>query len=434
MHTQPFPQKSGDFVAWGNLPGSSLSYELCQYLSKTQKFTLIITEDTSKAIMLEQALTFFQTSKNISHFPDWETLPYDMFSPHQDIISERIACLNQLLLGQTNLLIAPISTLMHVIADYDYIANASFQVKIGDKFDIEKTRQRLQQRGYYNVNQVAEHGEYAIRGSIMDIYPAGVELPFRIELFDDEVESIRTFDPDTQLSIDKITAINLLPAREFPLDDDAITHFREAWRNQFAGNPMHCPVYQQISDGFSAQGIEYYLPLFFDKATTLFDYLPKETEIIRIGQCKVSAEHFWDEVNERYQTGNIDRTRPLLPPEKLFINTQKLFERLNGFDENYFMYVEDSDLCYQAKKRGFKVLYSNKATVQHVGQGSSNRTFAIVNIYKGLLYYSRKNGGKVNYFIVKLMLMIKARLLVLVGRVRNNKYLVDTYTEAMKSL
>lgn len=336
MYNLPLPKKPGDLVTWGNLPGSSLSYELCKHLSKNQTFSLIITQDTHSAIQVEQSLKFFQKKHFakqpvVSHFPDWETLPYDMFSPHQDIISQRIECLNQLLLKQTDLLIVPISTLMHAIADYNYIANGSFLVKVGDKFDIEQTRTRLQQRGYYIVNQVAQHGEYAIRGSIMDVYPSGVAHPFRIELFDNEVESIRTFDPDTQLSIEKIQQISLLPAREFPLTEESISHFRDAWRNQFDGNPMHCPIYQQVSDGFSAQGIEYYLPFFFDNKTTLFDYLPPDTQVIRVGNCYQSATAFWAEVSERYQSSNIDRTRPLLPPEQLFVNPNQMFSQLNNY-------------------------------------------------------------------------------------------------------
>jgi len=333
MHNIPLPKKPGDNVKWGNLSGASLAYELVKYLKDNKNFSLIVTHDPQTATQIEQELKFFGCQKTISHFPDWETLPYDIFSPHQDIISQRIACLSQLLYQQTDLLIIPISTLMHFVTDLNYIAANSLNVKLGDKFNTDAVRRQLQQRGYYAVNQVVEHGEYAIRGAIMDIFPTASEVPFRIELFDDEIESIRTFDTDSQLSIDKVSEINLLPAREFPLDDKSIEIFRTAWRDTFAGNPMDCPIYQQISQGMATQGIEYYLPLFFEKFTTLFDFLPQTTEVIRIGDCYHAAGIFWDEVRERYQQSNIDRTRPLLAPEKLFLNQNHVFAQLNQFKQ-----------------------------------------------------------------------------------------------------
>lgn len=332
MQSLPSPKTSGDIVTWGHLPGGSLAYQLALTLQKASHFTLIVTPDTLTASQLSEIIAFFNQT-TIPEFPDWETLPYDVFSPHQDIIASRIKTLTNLLMGQINVLITPVTTLMQTIADLDYIANAAFQLKRGEVFNFEKMRTQLQQRGYYAVNQVMAHGEYAIRGAMMDIFPAGSDMPYRIELFDNEVESIRTFDPETQLTIEKINVVSLLPAREFPLDDESIKRFREAWRNAFSGNPMDCPIYESISEGIAPQGIEYYLPLFFDKKTTLFDYLPAQTQIIRVENCQENAEKFWQDVNARFQSRSGDRTRPLLPPNQLFLTPNEILEKLKFFPQ-----------------------------------------------------------------------------------------------------
>lgn len=331
MNKIPQPIAPGANVRWGNLPGASLAHCLAMHLQQQSGFHLLVTPDNLSAVQLTAALNFFYPKLNLAHFPDWETLPYDVFSPHQDIIADRILCLNQLLLGQVNALVVPISTLMQPVADLDYILANSFSIKKGDKFDIGQTRLRLQQQGYYLVNQVHEHGEYAVRGSIIDIFPTGLAQPLRIELFDDEVDSLRLFDPDTQLSQDKIEQLNLLPAREYPLDEKAISQFRDAWRSEFTGNPMDCPLYHNLSQGIALGGIEYYLPLFFDKVTHLLAYLPENTQVIRIEDCASSAEQFWHEITERYQLNNIDRTRPLLAPDKLFLPADKVLQALNRF-------------------------------------------------------------------------------------------------------
>jgi transcription-repair coupling factor (superfamily II helicase) len=333
MQCLPYPKKSGDIVTWGNLQSGSLLYHLSHELLTYEDFTLIVTPDTLTAHHVEAALDFFNPQNKHPHFPDWETLPYDVFSPHQDILSTRMSILTDLQRGAIKTLITSISTLMHPMAEVNFIAHSSFRLSLGEKIHFETLREHLQMQGYYAVNQVMTHGEYTIRGSLMDIFPAGAKTAYRIERFDDEIVSIRTFDPETQLSSSKITEISLLPAREFPLDPPSISRFREAWRHEFTGNPSECPLYQQVSSGIAPQGIEYYLPLFFEKKSSLFDYIPKNARIIRINEIKNPAEHFWETIQSRFEQYNIDRTRPLLKPKALFFNPDEIFTKLKNFPQ-----------------------------------------------------------------------------------------------------
>ena len=258
------PQQPGQRIVWENLHGSSLGLALSTAIDENKCPIVIITPDTLMASRIGYELQFFQQhNKPVIYFPDWETLPYDYFSPHQDIISARLAALAQIPTLTTGAVITPISTLMHRLSPFDYLAGQTFLLKQHDSLNIEATRLRLEKAGYRCVTQVREHGEFAVRGSIIDLFPMGSELPFRIDLFDDEIDTIRTFLPDTQRSLEKVEKIELLPAKEFPLDDKGIELFRKQWRSQFSGNPLNCPIYQDISEGICTPGIEYYLPFFF---------------------------------------------------------------------------------------------------------------------------------------------------------------------------
>ncbi|MFN7098133.1 MAG: transcription-repair coupling factor, partial [Gammaproteobacteria bacterium] len=245
------PTHAGEPIHYGQLHGSSLSLALANTLQQTKLSSLVICTDTLAAQRIENELAFFlgKDAQRILSFPDWETLPYDAFSPHQDIISQRIATLYKLLNQPGFILIVPVSSLMHYIATRHFIEQASFYLRIGDTMHIEHARQQFEKQGYRCVNQVYEHGEFAVRGSIIDIFPMGSDGPYRIDLFDDEVDSIRQFDPETQLSHDKIAAIDLLPALEFPFDETGISAFRQHWRDTFGGNPLQCPLYQNTSQG-----------------------------------------------------------------------------------------------------------------------------------------------------------------------------------------
>jgi len=327
------PEKPGQKLTFTHLIGSSAALAIANLANQSQKSLLIITPDTLSAQRLEAEIQFFghDLKKLLLNFPDWETLPYDIFSPHQDIISTRLKTLYQLPRLQQNILITPITTLMHFLPPEEHLNQCSFVLKVGDLIEMEPFRLELQKNGYTCVQQVFEHGEFAYRGSIIDIFPMGSSQPFRIDLLGNEVDSIRTFDTDTQRSQDTIHALELLPAHEFPLSESGISTFRKNWREQFEGNPMNCPVYQSISEGLLSPGIEYYLPLFFEKTQTLFDYLQKDSMVISFEGCPEASEKFWQEVCERHEQRQFDVTRPILNPHKLFLTPEQLFTHLGDF-------------------------------------------------------------------------------------------------------
>jgi transcription-repair coupling factor (superfamily II helicase) len=254
---------------WGNLDQAAMSLVLANATQTNPGFTLVVVRDSQMAENVRDELRFF-LPKNapVLMFPDWETLIYDSFSPHQDIVSDRLAILNELPLLSKGVLVVPASTLMQKLAPRSFTLGSSFVLDKGQQFDIESMRMRLTTSAYRCVDTVFEHGEFAVRGSIMDIFPMGIDHPFRIDLFDNEIESIRVFDPETQRSIEQVESIRLLSAREFPLTDEAINRFQDRWHQHFQGNPRNCSIYQDVSQGLSPPGIEYYLPLFFDELET----------------------------------------------------------------------------------------------------------------------------------------------------------------------
>lgn len=325
------PTQPGQRLRLNDLHQDSLSLALNQLANRYEGTILVVTPDTLMANRLEAAVKFFSPDSTILNFPDWETLPYDHFSPHQDIISQRLATLARLDAAKRALLLVPITTLMQRIVPNNYIQATSLCITCGEKKSIEDLRKNLQLGGYHCVSQVLTRGEFAVRGSILDIFPMGSDLPFRIDFADDEIDSIRYFDPDTQRSIEKIQKINLLPAREFPLSESAINFFRQQWRENFIGNPLNCPLYEAVSEGRTPPGIEYYLPLFFSKTQLLIDYLPKKSLVLQINNIKSPAENFWREINERYEQLRHDIERPILTPKQLYVDTDTLFSQLKEF-------------------------------------------------------------------------------------------------------
>ncbi len=322
---------------WAQLQGSSLPLALAEYCQQTPGIKLLIAQDNLSANQLQAELEFFldqqHSPQELLFFPDWETLPYDQFSPHQDIISERLYTLSRIQQVTNAIVITSASTLMHRLCPPEFLNQYALMLKEGQTLDLSAFRNQLQQSGYHSVNKVLEHGEYSLRGSIIDVYPMGSGLPFRIELFDDEIESLRKFDPETQRTIEKITQINVLPAREFPLNEQSQLLFRRAFRELFPGNPSHCPLYEAISEGQFPSGIEYYLPLFFEKTVTFFDYLPTNAKVCLIENIQNNAEQFWQEVSERYEQRRHDVSRPILTPTACFINPTELLSKANEYEQ-----------------------------------------------------------------------------------------------------
>jgi len=338
--------KTTDKKSWHNLYGSSSSIALYQGALSSDAPLLIITHDTPSALRLEQELLSLVQQPSlltICLFPDWETLPYDIFSPHQDIISQRLATLYQLSRMQKGIVIVPVTTLAQRLAPKQYLEANSLIINKGDKKDLHQLRQELEAGGYRCVEQVMAHGEFSARGAIVDLFPMGSKTPFRLDFFDDEIDEIRLFDPDNQRSSDKIDAINLLPAHEFPIDKEAINLFRGQYRQQFTSSIDKESIYHQVSNGILPPGIEYYLPLFFDQTNTdnigknhlntntLCDYLASNTLVAIYGDLDKSLQQYWQDIEYRYENRRYDPTRPLLPPEQLFLTRELLYTALKPF-------------------------------------------------------------------------------------------------------
>jgi len=327
LRLPPLPAASGK-QHWGNLPGAALSLAIAEAASNAKRFTLLLTADSQSAERLQEELAFFAPDLPVLHFPDWETLPYDLFSPHQDIVSQRIATLYQLPELSHGVLVVPITTALHRLAPKRFLLGSSLVLDVGQKLDVEQMRLRLEAAGYRCVDTVYEHGEFAVRGALIDLFPMGSALPYRIDLFDDEIETLRTFDPENQRSIDKVESIRLLPAREFPLKKEAVTGFRARFRERFDVDFRRCPIYQDLSTGITPAGIEYYLPLFYEETATLFDYLPEDSQVFSLPGIEQAAEQFWNDVHNRYEERRVDPERPLLPPAELFMPVEDCFARL----------------------------------------------------------------------------------------------------------
>lgn len=338
------PVKAADHRIWGQLHGSSDALAICESARAHQGLTLVITRSTEESIRLEQSMRFYlglptdedqpaitPDGLELLSLPDWETLPYDLFSPHQDITSRRIRALHRLPTTNHGVLVVPARTLMHRLPPVSYLQGNTLLLEVGQSLDIDNWRMQLESAGYRHADNVYEHGEYAVRGAILDIFPMGATRPYRIDLFDDEIETLRTFDPETQRSIDRIERIELLPANEFPWHKEARSGFRNRWFEQLPHADKDAPIYQDVTHGITPPGIEYYLPLFFDQTATLFDYLPGETLVFTASGLNEAASAFDADTRARYEDRRHDRMRPILPPAELFLQKDELFGLLKGF-------------------------------------------------------------------------------------------------------
>lgn len=292
----------------------------------------VICASAFEAQRLLEEIPWFAPQLKVNLLPDWETLPYDHFSPHPDLISERLATLYQITQNATDIVIVPLSTALLRLPPQSFLAAHTFLFKKNQKLDIDALRAQCAEAGYHHVNQVVSPGEFSVRGGLVDLFPMGSALPYRIDLFDDEIESIRTFDVDTQRSLYPVGEIRLLPAREFPLDDNGITRFRQNFRELFEGDPSKCRLYKDVSSGIASGGIEWYLPLFFESTATIFDYLPKDAAICLHGNIDVAAQNFWQETQSRHRLLDHDRERPILPPQSLLLNAEDFFKATHAYD------------------------------------------------------------------------------------------------------
>jgi transcription-repair coupling factor (superfamily II helicase) len=314
---------------WGRLTGSSSALVISRIAP--QRPLLLIVPDVLAAQRLSEEISFYGDSNDLMIFPDWETLPYDKFSPHSEIISQRLTALFHLPTRRRGVLIIPIATLMHRLPPLGYVQTHNRCITTGQHLNSEQLCEQLEQLGYRSVSQVMEHGEFATRGSLLDLFPMGTNTPCRLDLAHEVVKTIRHFDLNTQRSEQAVEFIQLLPAREFPFNREAIERFRSQWRLAFSGNPTRHLMYREITNGLAKAGVEYYLPLFFEKMGTLFDYLPKSTIIITLPGVMEVAEQFWREVNERYEQLRHDLEYPLLPPAQLFLQANQIFGEIHHY-------------------------------------------------------------------------------------------------------
>ncbi|HZM44861.1 MAG TPA: transcription-repair coupling factor [Burkholderiales bacterium] len=322
---------AGHRAATPVLHGSSDALAIARLARAAARPLAVITASAADAERLLEELPFFDPEIRVHLFPDWETLPYDQLSPHHDLVSERLATLYQLMQRALDVAIVPVTTALYRLAPVEYLAARSFHFRQGARLAPGELRSQLVTAGYAHVTQVIAPGEYCVRGGLIDIYPMGSTLPYRIELDDDIVESIRSFDADTQRSIYKVNEVRLLPAREFPLDEPAQARFRQSFRERFEGDPSRSRVYKDISKGVPSTGIEYYLPLFFEKTALLTDYLPPDTVIVTQGALAPAAEQFWSDTFTRYSMLRGDSANPPLPPHDLFLTTDEFFGAIKAF-------------------------------------------------------------------------------------------------------
>ncbi|MGB1327719.1 MAG: transcription-repair coupling factor [Porticoccaceae bacterium] len=312
---------------WATLSSTAQALAIAENAVNYGGISLVITATTVEASILRRAITFFLQNSEVDTkvFPDWETLAYDIFSPHQDIISDRIQILSELPTLKKTVLVLPLPSLLHQLPPTDFLASRLFDYQVDETLDRDKLHNQLTIAGYQRVDTVYEHGEYAFRGSIIDIFPMGEKAPFRIDLLDNDIESLRIFDPESQRTLSSVERLRLLPAREFPLDKEGINQFLNNWHDHFEPSTIDCPVYKDVKQGIAPQGIEYYLSLFFDQTATLFDYLPEQTRTYMLGDLYTTANTLWQDINRRYTEYGVDPQRPLLAPREIFITVEDLF-------------------------------------------------------------------------------------------------------------
>ncbi|HEZ0559942.1 TPA: transcription-repair coupling factor [Neisseria meningitidis] len=330
--TYPIP-KPREKSRWPNLSQGSLPLALARYLPH-RRLKVVLTQDAEQALRLQTAWRFFRPHDTAVFLPDWETLPYERFSPHQDLVSERLSALWQIKSGAADVLFVPVATAMQKLPPVPFLAGRTFWLKTGQTLDIGRLKSDLVDAGYNHVSHVVAAGEFAVRGGIVDLFPMGSEMPYRIDLFDDEIDSIKTFDTETQRTISPVSEIRLLPAHEFPTDNEAQKIFRSRFREEVDGNPNDAAVYKAVSNGHFGAGVEYYLPLFFEnELETLFDYIGEDALFVSLGDVHAEANRFWSDVKSRYAMAQGDETYPPLLPQYLYLSADVFAGRLKNYGQ-----------------------------------------------------------------------------------------------------
>jgi transcription-repair coupling factor (superfamily II helicase) len=328
--------KKGEVVCWDGLYGAAKWIALAQAAENSKKLFVLLLPDIRSVEAVSQDLSFFSPNLKLHVFPDWETLAYDRFSPYQDIVSERLDTLSKMPFLTEGIIITSIQTALHRLLPKDWLAKTTFSLSRGQKIQREGFRARLAESGYISASQVSAPGEFAVRGSLIDVFPVGAKLPLRIDLFDDEIDTLRVFDSETQRTTGEIENINILPAREFPTDQRGIVEFRRSWREYFSNEHQISTVYHDVSEGLAPAGIEYYLPLFHEQTNVLTDYIPSNSIVVFDESIEIAADKFRLSVDERYEALRYDTDRPILPAKDIFIDFEEL---LNSFQTLACIYL-----------------------------------------------------------------------------------------------
>ena len=336
---------------------------LIQAARSHKRMAVLVCADAFDVARLSQEVGWLDPSLKVSCLPDWETLPYDTMSPHADLVSERLETLYNLTSSDNearpDVLVIAASTAAQRLAPRSYVAGNTFFFRKGQTVSTAKLESDLAAAGYGRVEQTMAPGEFAVRGGIVDIFPMGAEAPFRLDLFDDEIDAIRSFDPETQRSTGSVERIRILPGHEFAFNEEARTRFRSAWRTAFSVDPNKCPVYVDVGNGVCSPGIEYYLPLFFEQTGTLADYLPQDALFITLGQTREAVDAFLRQTRERFKFLSLDKQRPALAPEALYTKTEEFFDVIAPFGR----------VSLQAPESGI----GEKLAIEHSGQNPAEK-------------------------------------------------------------
>ena len=385
------PTEPNDHKILGNVLQGADALAISEIAEQNAGLTVVVTPDTRSALRLSRVLAEL-SRLDVRLFPDWETLPYDTFSPHQEIISSRLSALFYLQQAKKGIFLLPIATLMQRLCPPQYLQHNVLLIKKGDRLVIDKMRLQLEMAGYRAVEQVLEHGEYAVRGSLLDLFPMGSAQPFRLDFFDDEIDSIRTFDVDTQRTLDEIQSVNLLPAHEFPTDDKGIEFFRAQFRETFGEirrDPEH--IYQQISKGTLISGIEYWQPLFFAEMATLFDYLPQQTLFIDMEGNQEQGERFYRDAAQRYEQRKADPMRPLLAPQKLWLNVDEVNRKLKSYPR---ISLKTEKVRSSVRQRNLPVTALPEVTIQSQQKEPLGQLRQFIEQFKGHILFSVETEGR----------------------------------------
>ncbi|MEM0675357.1 transcription-repair coupling factor [Dickeya oryzae] len=385
------PGKAGEQRLLGQLTGAACAVECAEIVERHTGLVVLITPDMQNALRLRDEIQQF-TGHPVMTLPDWETLPYDSFSPHQEIVSARLSTLYQLPSLTRGVLILPVNTLMQKVCPHAFLHGHALMLKKGQRLSRDQLRSQLEQAGYRSVDQVMEHGEFATRGALLDLFPMGSEEPFRIDFFDDEIDSLRLFDADTQRTLNEVEQIHLLPAREFPTDKNAIELFRSQWREQFEVRRDAEHIYQQVSKGTLPAGIEYWQPLFFNQPLpALFSYLPAGTLLVNTGDIQQGAERFWQDVQQRHDSRRVDPMRPLLSPDTLWLPVDALFAELKQWPR---VQLRSDTLPDKAANLNLGYQSLPDLAVQHQNKSPLDALRRFVEQFNGQVVFSVESEGR----------------------------------------